>query len=63
MSILSDTFAYPNPSHKPAGIHGFITRRGESGEEPENNLSLNYEELVDTGAPNDGFLLNALKSF
>ena len=63
LSILSDTFAYPNPSHKPAGIYEFITWRGESRGEPENNLSKNYEELVDTGAPNDGFLLNVLKSF
>ena len=63
LSILSETFAYPNPSHKPAGIYEFITWRGESGEEPENNLNKNYEELVDTGAPNDGFLLNALKWF
>ena len=23
LSILSDTFAYPNPSHKPAGIYEF----------------------------------------
>ena len=61
LSILSDTFAYKNPSHKPAGIYEFITWRGESAGEPENNLSKNYEELVDTGAPNDGFLLNALK--
>ena len=35
LSILSDTFAYPNPSHKPAGIYEFITWRGEWGEEPE----------------------------
>ena len=39
LSILSDTFAYPNPPHKPEGIYEFITLRGESGEEPENNLS------------------------
>ena len=63
LSILSDTSAYPNPSHKPAGIYEFITWRGESGEEPENNPNKNYEELVNTGAPNDGFLLNAMKSF
>ena len=35
LSIQSDTFAYPNPSHKPTSIHEFIRRRGEWGEEPD----------------------------